>query len=260
MAVLSSVKSETRKIESRGAAFERAARVDLAAAFRLAALNDWHEAIANHFSLAISDDGKTFLMNPKWVHFSSIRAGDLLSLHADDKAAMQRPNAPDPSAWCIHGAIHAALPHARCILHVHPPYATAMCALADPDLKPIDQNTARFFNRLVIDLNYGGIADNDAEGARLARALGAKSIMMMGNHGVLVTGQSVAEAYDALYYLERACQTMVLAYSTGRPLNVMPKALAEVTAKGWEEYTESSFAHFAEMKRVLDRQDASYAD
>lgn len=254
MAVLSSV-----KIESRDAAAEQAARVDLAAAFRLAALNNWHEAVANHFSLAISDDGKSFLMNPKWVHFSGIRASDLLVLHADDKAAMQRPNAPDPSAWCIHGAIHAALPHARCILHVHPPYATAICALADPDLKPIDQNTACFFNRLAIDLNYGGIADNDAEGARLARALGEKSIMMMGNHGVLAVGPTVAEAYDKLYYLERACQTMVLAYSTGRPLNVMPDALAERTAKGWEAYTDAAFAHFAEMKRVLDRQDASYA-
>ena len=255
MAILSSV-----MIISREATAEKQARVDLAAAFRLAALNNWHEAIANHFSLAISDEGKTFLMNRKWVHFSRIRASDLLSVHADDKAAMERPDAPDPSAWCIHGAIHAALPHARCILHVHPPYATALCALADPDLKPVDQNTARFFNRLVIDLNYGGIADNDEEGARLARALGNRSIMMMGNHGVLVTGPSVAEAYDTLYYLERACQTMMLAYSTGRPLNVMPDALAERTAKGWEDYTESSFAHFAEMKRVLDRQDASYAD
>ena len=262
MAVLSSVKVSSRATaqSSSLAAQERAARTELAAAFRLAVLNNWHESIANHFSLAISDDGKTFLMNRKWVHFSAIRASDLLVLHADDALALQRPDAPDPSAWCIHGAIHAALPHARCILHLHPPFATALCSLADPDLKPIDQNTARFFNRLVIDLDYGGIADNAAEGARLARALGNRSIMIMGNHGVLVTGRSVAEAYDALYYLERACQTMVLAYSTGRPLNIMSDELAERTAKGWEDYTDSAFAHFSQMRLVLDRRDASYAD
>lgn len=239
---------------------ERQARVDLAAAFRLAALNNWHESVANHFSLAVSDDGKSFLMNPKWVHFSNIRASGLLLLDAGDKEAMNRPNAPDPSAWCIHGAVHAALPHARCILHVHSPYATAICALADPNIKPIEQNTARFFNRLAIDLNYGGIADNDAEGARIAQALGSKSVMMMGNHGVLVAAPSVAEAYDTLYYLERACQTLVLAYSTGQPLNIMSDALAEQTAQGWEAYNDSMFAHFDEMKRVLDRQDRSYAD
>ena len=255
MAVLSTIKTGTTSM-----AAERQARIDLAAAFRLAVLNNWHESVANHFSLAVSDDGKTFLMNPKWVHFSNIRASDLLLLHADDRVALQRPNAPDPSAWCIHGAIHAALPQARCILHVHSPYATAICALADPAIRPLEQNTARFFNRVAIDLNYGGIADNDAEGARLVRALGDKSVMMMGNHGVLIAAPSVAEAYDTLYYVERACQTLVLAYSTGRPLNVMPDALAEQTARGWEEYKDSMFAHFGQMKRVLDRQDRTYAD
>jgi ribulose-5-phosphate 4-epimerase/fuculose-1-phosphate aldolase len=254
MAALAAVSSGVKSGEA-----EALARVELAAAFRLAVLNNWHEAVANHFSLAVSPDGKTFLMNPKWVHFSNIRASDLLRLNADDREPLQRPNAPDPSAWCIHGAIHAALPRARCILHVHPPYATAVCALADPAIKPIDQNTARFFNRVAIDLNYGGIADNDAEGARLARVLGHNSIMLMGNHGVLVAAPSVAEAYDTLYYLERACQTLVLAYSTGQKLNVMPDALAERTARGWEEYKDSMVAHFAEMQRVLDRQDRSYA-
>ena len=265
VATLSSIKSGAksasaeRQTGSQQDARLQQGRVDLAAAFRLAVLNNWHESVANHFSLAVSDDGKTFLMNPKWVHFSNIAAKDLLLLRADDKEAMLRPNAPDPSAWCIHGALHAALPHARCILHVHPPYATAICALADPDIKPIDQNTARFFNRLAIDLHYGGIADNDAEGARIVKALGNKSVMMMGNHGVLVAAPSVAEAYDTLYYLERACQTLVLAYSTGQPLHVLPDAMAEQTAQDWEDYRDGMFAHFDEMKRVLDKQDGSYA-
>lgn len=234
-------------------------RVDLAAAFRLAAELGWHESVANHFSLAVSADGRKFLMNPRWRHFARLRASELVLLDADDAETMRRPDAPDPSAWCIHGHLHASLPQARCILHVHPPYATAVAALADPDIKPIDQNTARYFNRLAIDLGFGGIADDDAEGRRLVAALGGRKRMMMGNHGVLVVADTVAEAFDDLYYLERACQTLVLAYSTRRPLNVMPPELAEKTARDWEDYKDMAFAHFAEMKRLLDAKDPSYA-
>lgn len=234
-------------------------RVDLAAAFRLAAEFNWHEAIANHFSLAVSPDGKKFLMNPRWRHFSRIRASDLLLLDADDDTTMSAADAPDPSAWCIHGRVHRALPQARCILHLHSPYATALAALADPELKPVDQNSARFFNRVAYDMNYGGIADQTAEGDRLAAALGNHSTMMMGQHGVLVLGQTVADAFDRLYYFERSCQTLVLAYSTGRPLNVMTAELAEATARGWEDYADSAQVHFDQLKLGLDAKDPTYA-
>lgn len=239
---------------------EQQLRVDLAASFRLAAREGWHEAVANHFSVAVSDDGKRFLMNPRWRHFSAIRARDLILLDADDPRTMDRPDAPDPSAWCIHGALHAMLPQARCVLHVHPPHATAIASLADPTILPIDQNTARFFRRVAIDLGFGGVADNAAEGQRITRALGNHRRMILGNHGVLIVAPTVAEAYDDLYYLERACQTLVLAYSTGQKLNVMPDELAERTARGWEEYPSYAGAHFAEMKALLDRSDPSYAE
>jgi ribulose-5-phosphate 4-epimerase/fuculose-1-phosphate aldolase len=235
-------------------------RVDLAAAFRLAVEFGWHEAVANHFSLAVSADGKKFLMNPKWRHFSRIKASELQLLDADDKETMSRPDAPDPSAWCIHGHLHAGLPQARCILHVHAPYATAIAALADPEIKPIEQNTARYYNRLAIDLNYGGIADNDAEGERLVGVFGNKRRAILGNHGVIVIADTVAEAFDDLYYLERACQTLVLAYSTGQKLNIMAPELAERTARGWDDYKDSAFVHFEEMKKILDAKDPSYRD
>jgi ribulose-5-phosphate 4-epimerase/fuculose-1-phosphate aldolase len=235
-------------------------RVDLAAAFRMAVDLGWHESVANHFSLAVSADGKRFLMNPKWRHFARIRASELLLLDADDPATMRRPDAPDPSAWCIHGRIHALVPQARCILHVHPPYATAVASLADPEIKPIDQNTARYYNRVAIDLGFSGVADDMAEGERLATELGRSRRMIMGNHGVLVAGATVAEAFHDLYYLERACQTLVLAYSTGQALNIMSPALAERTARDWDDYDDMAFAHFAEMKHLLDTKDASYAD
>jgi ribulose-5-phosphate 4-epimerase/fuculose-1-phosphate aldolase len=239
---------------------ERQLRIDLAAAFRLAADLGWHEAVANHFSVAVSLDGKRFLMNPRWRHFARIKASELLLLDSEDKETMSRPDAPDPSAWCIHGHIHAALPQARCILHVHPPYATAIATLGDPTIKPIEQNTARYYNRVAIDLGFGGIADTDAEGERLVRALGTRTRMLLGNHGVLVVGETVAAAFDDLYYLERACQTLVLAYSTGQPLNVLSTEIAERTARGWDEYKGAAFAHFEEMKRILDGKDPSYAD
>ena len=235
-------------------------RVDLAAAFRLAVEMNWHEAVANHFSLAVSADGKKFLMNPRWVHFSRVRASDLMLLDADDKETMNRPDAPDPSAWCIHGTMHAKLPQARCLLHLHPPYATAVAALADPEIKPIEQNTARFYNRVAMDDAFGGIADDQAEGERLVRVMGNKSRMMMGNHGVLIAADTVAQAFDDLYYFERACQTLVLAYSTGQKLNVMAPDLAERTVAGWDNYRDSAFSHFAEMKKLLDKKDPSYAE
>jgi ribulose-5-phosphate 4-epimerase/fuculose-1-phosphate aldolase len=244
----------------RGESPEWQLRVDLAAAFRLAAELGWHEAVANHFSLAVAADGKRFLMNPRWSHFSRIKASDLLLLDADDRDTMSRPDAPDASAWCIHGHIHGAVPRARCILHVHPPYATAIATLAHPEILPIEQNTARYYDRIAIDLGYGGIADNDEEGRRLVRVLGDKRRLMLGNHGVLVVAETVAEAFDDLYYLERACQTLALAYATNQKLNVMSPELAERTARGWEDYKGAAFAHFEEMKRILDARDPSYAD
>lgn len=234
-------------------------RVDLAAAFRLAAAMDWHEAVGNHFSLAVSADGTKFLLNPHARHFTTIRASELLLLDSNDPETMNRPNAPDPSAWCIHGRIHAQVPRARCVLHVHPPYGTALAALADPRIIPIDQNTARFFNRVAIDLGYDGIADFREEGDRLVAVLESKRHMMMGNHGLLVTGDNVAETFDDLYFMERAARTLVLAYSTGRPLNVMSDELAEKTARGWEAYTADSHAHFAALKAGLDRTAPDYA-
>lgn len=239
---------------------ETAIRIDLAAAIRLACRADWHEGVANHFSAAVSPDGRKFLVNPRWVHWSRVRASDLVLCDADDPETMARPDAPDPSAWSIHSALHRNLPQARVALHIHPPYATALAGLKDPTIKPIDQVTARFHNRLAYDLSFGGIATEAEEGERIARTIGNKAQVMMGNHGVTTLGATVAEAWDALYHLERAARTMVLAYSTGQPLAVMEGALAEATAAEWEAYKDAEFAHFEEMKRVLDREQPDYAD
>jgi ribulose-5-phosphate 4-epimerase/fuculose-1-phosphate aldolase len=238
---------------------ERQLRIDLAAAFRMVARLGMHEAVANHFSAAVSGDGRKFLMNPKWRHFSRIKASDLVLFDLDDETSVKSRPDVDPTAWAIHGQVHRRLPQARVVMHLHPPFATTIAALADPSVKPIDQNTARYFNRLAVDDSYAGMADSDQEGERLARLLGNKSRLMMGNHGVLVTANTVGEAFDDIYTLERACQVLVQAYSTGQPLKVLPDAVAENTAQDWEQITDFSIAHFEEMKRVLDDEDPSYA-
>ena len=235
-------------------------RVDLAAALRLAAREGWHEAVANHFSAAVSEDGRRFLVNPRWKHFSRVRASDLLLVDADDPATMDRPDAPDPTAWTIHGALHRRLPGARVALHLHPPYLTALAGLKDPRILPIDQVTARWHDRLAYDMAFGGIAHEAEEGERIAATFGNHHAVLMGNHGATTIGATVADAYDAMYHLERAARTMVLALSTGRDLAVMDEPLAEETARGWETDGAERQAHFAEMKAILDREDPDYAD
>ncbi|HVX74920.1 MAG TPA: class II aldolase and adducin N-terminal domain-containing protein [Bradyrhizobium sp.] len=238
---------------------ERQLRIDLAAAFRIVAKLGMHEAVANHFSAAVSADGRKFLMNPKWRHFSRIKASDLVLFDLDAAPDIADRTDVDPTAWSIHGQMHRLLPQARVVMHLHPPFTTTIATLADPDIKPIDQNTARYFNRVAVDRSYGGMADSEQEGERLARLLGNKSRLLMGNHGILITANTVGEAFDDIYTIERACQILVQAYSTGQPLKVLPDHIAERTAQDWEQITDFSKAHFEEMKLILDAEDPSYA-
>jgi ribulose-5-phosphate 4-epimerase/fuculose-1-phosphate aldolase len=237
-----------------------AERVDMAAAFRWTARLNMHEAVANHFSLAVNADGSRFLINPNGRHFSRITASSLVEIDANDPATMNRPDAPDPTAWGLHGSIHRALPHARCVLHIHSIHATVLASLADSRLPAIDQNTAMFFGRHVVDEQYGGMAFEE-EGARCASLLANPKIttMVMGNHGVLVVGQTVAEAFNRLYYFERAAETYIRALQTGQPLRVLPDAIAEKTAREWEAYPGFAEAHLREIKAMLDESGDGYA-
>jgi ribulose-5-phosphate 4-epimerase/fuculose-1-phosphate aldolase len=192
------------------------ARTDLAAAFRWAARLGLHESIANHFSVAVSDDGRQFLLNPVGRHFSRVRASELLLLDAGDADVLDGPDAPDPPAWYLHAELHQRLPQARCILHTHMPNATALCCLQDFEFLMLDQNACRFHGRVAYDRDYDGMALSAAEGERVAALLaGDKSVLMMGNHGALVVGTSIAAAFDDMYYLERAAKVQLLALATG---------------------------------------------
>ncbi len=235
-------------------------RVDLAAAFRWTVRLNMHEAVANHFSLAINDDGTKFLMNPNQMHFSRIKASDLIVVDANDPETLNRPGAPDPTAWGLHGGLHRACAHARCAMHVHSPYATVLASLKDKRLPPIDQNAAMFFNRVAIDDNYGGLAFEE-EGARCAELLQDPKVktLIMGNHGVMVIGDTVAETFNRMFYFERAAQNYIMALQTGHPLDVLPDDVAEKTAHEIETYPEQDIRHLAELQAILDEEGSNYA-
>lgn len=235
-------------------------RANLAAAFRMAARLGMHEGVANHFSHAVSADGKRFLINPFGRHFSNLRASELLLLDADDDTAMSRPDRPDPSAWAIHGAMHRNLPQARCVLHLHSKYATVLASIEADCLPPIDQNTMRFFRRVAIDDGFGGMGLGD-EAERLTTTLGDKRVLLMGNHGVMTVGETVAHAFDELYYFERACETYITALATGKPLRIAADEVAEKTARQWEDYVRRvglADAHLRELREILDREEPDY--
>lgn len=235
-------------------------RVDLAASFRWTARLNMHEGVANHFSLSVNDDGSQFLMNPNQMHFSRVRASDLLFLDANDPETMQGPNAPDPTAWGLHGTLHRLCPHARCAMHVHSIHATVLASLADSTLYPVDQNCAMFFNRFVIDNEYGGLAFEE-EAQRCADLLSDPKIkvLIMGNHGVMVIGDTVADTFNRMFYFERAAETYIRALQTGQPLRILSDEIAEKTAQEIESYPEQDLRHLAELKAILDDEGSNYA-
>lgn len=232
-------------------------RCQLAAAFRWVARLDMHEGVANHFSLAVSDDGSQFLMNPCNKHFSRIKASDLILLDANDPEAMERPDAPDPTAWALHGAIHRRNKNARCVMHVHSKHALVLATLKDPSMPPIDQNTARFYDRLAFDDGFDGMGLGD-EAERVCGQFGDKPILVMGNHGVMVSGPSVAWAFDDLYYFERAAETLITAYMTGRELHVMSDEVACKTMRQWMDYPSGAENHLREIMAILDDEGSDY--
>ena len=236
-------------------------RVDLSAAFRWAVRLNYHEGVANHFSVAINDSGTQFLINPNARHFSRIRASELLILDVNNQETMVQPNAPDPTAWGLHGAVHRRCSHARCVLHVHSIFSTVLACLKDPRLPAIDQNTAQFHNRVIIDKGFDGMAFED-EGERCAAMLGdpSKKVMVMGNHGVMVIGSSVSDAFNRLFYFERSAETYIRALQTGLDLKFLSDEVAEKTAQQWETYDGSAYAHFSELKAILDSEEPNYKD
>ncbi len=235
-----------------------AARIDLAAAFRLAVRMDLHEGVCNHFSLMLPD-GRHFLLNRYGLHWGEVSASNLLLLDAEGNV-LRGGGEFEKTAFYIHSRIHLANPRATCVLHTHMPYATALTLLENGRLEMVEQNALRFYEDIAYDDTYNGLVVDNAEGDRLARALAGKRAMFLANHGVIVVGPSVAEAFDLLYYLERACRLQVLARSTGGTLKSIREDVVRDTCRMMRaDAPKYAAAHFGALKRILDREEPDYS-
>ncbi len=236
------------------------AKVALAAAFRAAALHGYNEGIDNHFSYAVPGRDDLFLLNRYGPHWSEMRPSDLLTVNVDGEL-VEGEGEWETTAFMIHRAVHRSRPDARCVFHTHMPYATAL-SMTECGLETRGSQNAMYFHGAIARLPYGGLADADEEGDRIAGAVAdGVSVAMLDNHGVIVIGRTVADAWHKLYFLERAAEQQVLAQSTGQNLIRVPDDIAALTASQWaKENSEHSTHLFDAVKRRLDRENPGYAD
>jgi len=232
---------------------------DLAATFRWTARLNMHEGVANHFSACVPGSSTDFYVNKAGLHFSQIKASDIILVTKDNiEELKKKPDLVDPTAINIHGAIHQKVPHARCIFHVHSKYATALSTLRDPMMKPIDQNTMIFFNRVSVFNEFGGLGFED-ESIKMANALGNKQHLLLANHGIITTGETIAEGFNYLYYFEKAAETYLTALSTNKELNIVSDEIAEKTAQETADYPINlAQLHLDQIKKILDKEEPDY--
>ncbi len=240
----------------------REAKVHLAAAHRLAVRDELEEGIDNHFTVTVPGRDDRYLILPFGLHWSEARASDMIVFEESGKT-LEGDGVVELSAQCIHAPIHR-LSGARVVMHTHQTWAVALNMLKDNRLLPASQTAAFFHGHVAYDDTYTGTADTLEEGERLARVIGDKHVLFMKNHGVLVTGATVAQAYRRLYKLERVCRAQVLALGTGKPIEVLSEAIvAEVQSPPVNDRhsrTERERMFFEAMMRVLDRENPGYAD
>jgi ribulose-5-phosphate 4-epimerase/fuculose-1-phosphate aldolase len=238
------------------------AKIHLAAAHRLAVLDQLDEGIDNHFTMVVPGRESQYLILPFGLHWSEARASDMV-VFDDAGRTLEGEGVVEMSAYCIHAPIHR-ISGARVVLHTHQTWAVALNMLKDNRLLPANQTAAFFHGLIAYDDHYSGTADTLEEGERLAHLMGGKPIVFMKNHGLLVTGETVAQAYRRLYKLERVCRTQVLALGTGRPLEVLSEEIvARVLAPADNEThsrAERERLYFEAMMRVVDRELPGYRD
>jgi ribulose-5-phosphate 4-epimerase/fuculose-1-phosphate aldolase len=235
------------------------ARIDLASAMRFAAQLNLHEGVCNHFSLSVprGDGTDVFLINPQGIQWTEILPSDLVLVDANGNKLHGR-HTVEPTAFFIHGCIHKAKATARCIMHTHMPYATALTLLEDGQLEWASQNSLRFYGRVAYDSEYRGLALDDAEGDRICSKLAGAEILFMANHGVLICAENAAHAFDDLYYLERACMVQLLAQSTGKALRRVRAEVAALTARQFREDRQQSTLHFEALQKSLRLKDPNW--
>ncbi len=234
-------------------------RVDLAACFRMAARLGLQEGICNHFSALVPGRDDLFLVNPYGLAFEEITASSLLVCDFDGHVVLGQGK-PEATAFFIHARLHKRLPRAVAAFHTHMPNATALSMVEGEPLVWSGQTALKFFGRTAVDENYNGLALDAREGDRIAAAMGDADVVFLKNHGVIVIGPTIAEAWDDLYYLERAAEVQVKAMSTGRPLKpIAPEVARKAYAQMREGDPASAALHLESVKRILMRTEPGFA-
>lgn len=238
----------------------REARLDLAASFRMAAKLGLQEGICNHFSAVVPGHSDLFLVNPYVWAFAEITASQLLICDYDGNVVAGEGK-PEATAFYIHAQLHKALPRATAAFHTHMPNATALAMLEGQPFIWAGQTSLKFYGRTAVDENYNGLALDNTEGERIAKSIGDADIVFMKNHGVMVLGPTIAEAFDDLYYLERASDVQIKAMATGRTLrpishDVAQKAYLEMR----EGDPERARLHLESVRRQLMKSEPDFAN
>lgn len=238
---------------------ERATRVDLAAAYRLAALNGWDDTIYTHISAAVPGQEGAYLINPYGLLFEEVCASNLVKVNIRGEKLEDTPHAVNPSGFAIHGTIHAARADARCVLHLHTEWGLAL-AMVPGGLLPTTQHAMRLHQRIGRHA-YEGLALSKAEGWRLIANLGELEGLILENHGTLTVGRTVAEAFMLMHHLERAARAQLRAMAaTGGRVLVASDEVAGRTYTQWigDGQERDGDAEWPALLRRLDRIDPSY--
>jgi ribulose-5-phosphate 4-epimerase/fuculose-1-phosphate aldolase len=235
-------------------------RVDLAAAYRLVAHYGWDDLIFTHLSARVPGPDHHFLINPYGMMFDEITASSLVKINLQGEIVAPSPHFINPAGFTIHSAVHAARADALCVMHLHTDYGIAVSAQAQ-GLLPISQQSLFALSSLAYH-EYEGLALNQDEKARLVADLGDKSNMILRNHGLLTVGRTAAEAFLAMYMLERACRIQILAQAGGGKLSPVSETIRESVAAQLGAVTVGQGAQLTwpGLLRRLDRLDSSYRD
>jgi ribulose-5-phosphate 4-epimerase/fuculose-1-phosphate aldolase len=236
------------------------ARIELAACFQLAAQRGFEEGVCNHFSALVPGRDDLFFVNPFGYAFGEITASRILVCDFDGNV-ISGEGEPEATAFYIHARLHRLKPRVRAAFHTHMPNATALCLLEGPPLLWLGQTALKFYGRTAVDEHYNGLALDNSEGDRIAEAMGDADILFLKNHGVMVCGPTIAEAWDDLYYLERAAEVQLKAMNSHRPLKPIAP---EVAQRAYEQMrlgdAQSARAHLDSGLRMLRRQGNSFED
>lgn len=238
---------------------ERRARVDLAAVHRLAHRFGWNDNIYNHLTYTVPGHPDQFLVKAHGYLMSEITASNLIVVDTEGHT-VNGEGEVETTALHIHAAIHLQVPHATCVLHLHPPYSTWLTCLEDNRLGMVNQGCLRYHERIAYDDEYAGLATAREEGERMARVIGNRRVVMHANHGITTVAPTVAEAFTDLFFLERCCEDYHRVVSSGAKPRLVADDVAERTAEEMGDMSETEAElTFAAWKRMLDREEPDYA-